>query len=257
MNASSERSWKTAWITGASQGIGRALALELSRQGVTVYASARREAVLEELARESQSHAGQIIPCPLDTTDQTAVEEYFAKWQEENQLPDLIILNAGTHDPFGAEEFTAERVEKLWQTNLTGTVRCLDPSLRYALQRDAGQIAIMASVAGYRGLPTAAAYGASKAALINLAEALKMDLAGTGVDLRVINPGFVRTPLTDKNTFEMPALVEPEQAAEWIIKGLRSKRFEISFPARFVSVLKLLRCLPIAWYLPLVKKLTG
>ncbi|MBR9882951.1 MAG: SDR family NAD(P)-dependent oxidoreductase [Oceanospirillales bacterium] len=249
--------WKTAWVTGASQGIGRALASALCQKGVHVYASARRGEALDELVHELERMPGTLTSCPLDVTDQGAIEGYFKQWEGQNALPDLIILNAGTHDPFTAQEFSAERVEALMRTNLIGTLRSLDPSLKYCLKRGQGQIAIMASVAGYRGLPTAAAYGASKAALINLAEALKLDLAGTHVDLRLINPGFVRTPLTDKNEFTMPALIEPEQAAEWILKGLTSNRFEISFPARFTSVLKLLRCLPYAWYFPLLRKLTA
>ncbi|MBV1788171.1 SDR family NAD(P)-dependent oxidoreductase [Marinobacterium sp. D7] len=248
--------WQTAWVTGASQGIGRALATALCEKGVTVYASARRHEALEELADALKRLPGALIPCPLDVTDQAAIEGYFEQWENDNRLPDLIILNAGTHDPFTAREFSAQRVETLLNINLCGTLRSLDPSLKHCLKRGRGQIAIMASVAGYRGLPTAAAYGASKAALINLAEALRLDLAGSGVDLRLISPGFVRTPLTDKNQFTMPALIEPEQAAQWILKGLTSSRFEISFPARFTTVLKLLRCLPYAWYFPLVQKLT-
>lgn len=249
--------WQTAWITGASQGIGRALASALCQQGVDVYVSARNSAALETLALSLRDQPGRLIPCPLDIRDSTAIEACFKRWNNSNSLPDLIVLNAGTHDPFTAREFSADRVEALLDTNLTGTLRALDPSLRYCLQRGRGQIAIMASVAGYRGLPTAAAYGASKAALINLTEALRLDLHGSSIDLRLINPGFVRTPLTDKNTFSMPALLEPEQAAQAIITGLAGNRFEISFPARFTLLLKLLRCLPYSWYFPLVRKLTS
>ncbi len=140
--------------------------------------------------------------------------------------------------------------------NLNGTVRCLDPILKACLKQNSGQIAITASVAGYGGLPTAAAYGASKAALINMAEALKIDLLETGVDLRVICPGFVRTPLTDKNDFAMPALMEPSEAAKRIILGLQKKGFEISFPRRFSWFLKALKLLPYSLYLPLMKKVT-
>lgn len=244
-------------MTGASKGIGRALSAALCQQGVDVFASARNKAELEDLAKRLVGLPGKLIPCPLDITDMSAIQRYFHRWQAEGLEPDLIVLNAGTHDPFSAQDFCAERVEALWRTNLLGTVRCLDVALKSCLQRNAGQIAIMASVAGYRGLPTAAAYGASKAGLINLAEALKLDLQETNVDIRVINPGFVRTPLTDKNDFTMPALVEPEQAAQWIIQGLKSSRFEIAFPARFVNVLKFLRCLPSRWYFPLVKKITS
>ncbi len=249
--------WKRAWVTGAGRGIGAALASLLCQRGVTVYATARNSDELEQLRNSHLAAAGEIIPITLDIQDAEAVRGQVNEWHEQQIMPDLTVLNAGTHDPFPAEEFSSQRFKQLLDVNLQGTINCIDPILYRYLEVSGGQLAVMASVAGYRGLPTAAAYGASKAALINLTEALRLDLQGTGVKLQLINPGFVRTPLTDKNTFTMPALMEPEQAAERIVSGLLKEGFEIVFPRRFVYVLKLLKLLPYRWYFPLVAKMTG
>lgn len=249
--------WKRAWVTGAGRGIGEALSRALCNAGVDVYASARSESELLRLQSDLCNAPGKIHPCPLDICDVEKVERLVASWDRDNSWPDLVVLNAGTHDPFHASDFTAFRTMRLIDTNVGGTLNCLEPVLRHFIKRDQGHIAIMASVAGYRGLPTAAAYGASKAALINLCEALHLDLKGTHVKLQMICPGFVRTPLTDKNEFQMPALMEPEDAAQRIIKGLIGNQFEITFPKRFVYWLKLLRLLPYNWYFGLVAKATG
>ena len=248
--------WTRAWVTGAGRGIGAAIAAELCHGGVDVYASARSDEALVRLASDFGQSRGSITPTPLDICDDGQIRVLTESWQQTDSWPDLVILNAGTHDPFPASELTAQRSIQLLNTNLNGTLNCLEPVLKHFIVQDRGQIAIMASVAGYRGLPTAAAYGASKAALINLCEALRLDLAGSNVKLQVICPGFVRTPLTDKNTFSMPALMEPEDAAEEIIRGLQRECFEITFPKRFVYWLKLLRILPYSWYFKLVEKAT-
>ncbi|MGY8872862.1 MAG: SDR family NAD(P)-dependent oxidoreductase [Pseudomonadales bacterium] len=246
--------WTSVWITGAGRGIGEALAILYAHKGLTVYASSRTASELEDLKKRCQGYSGTIIPTPLDITDRHQIEVLMHSWDKGAGLPDLVILNAGTHDPFPAQDFSAQRCQRVFDINLQGTINCLDPVLKRMLKSNSGQVAVMASVAGYRGLPTAAAYGASKAALIHLCEALYLDLKGSKVTLQVINPGFVRTPLTDKNEFKMPALQEPEEAAESIFKGLLSKRFEIAFPSRFVYFLKLLRMLPYRWYFALIGK---
>ena len=248
--------WTRAWVTGAGRGIGAAIAAELCHGGVDVYASARSDEALIRLASDLGPSRGSITPTPLDICDDDRIRVLTESWQQTDSWPDLVVLNAGTHDPFPASELTAQRSIQLLNTNLNGTLNCLEPVLKHFIAQNRGQIAIMASVAGYRGLPTAAAYGASKAALINLCEALRLDLAGSNVKLQVICPGFVRTPLTDKNTFSMPALMEPEDAAEEIIRGLQRECFEITFPRRFVYWLKLLRILPYSWYFKLVEKAT-
>lgn len=244
--------WKTAWVTGAGRGIGRALAELLCKKGLTVYVSARTIKELWSLQAHCYNGPGKIVPIPMDIRDQSQIEDMIYSWELGQGIPDLVVLNAGSHDPFSAQEFSAERCSRLLEINLQGTINCLEPVLHRFIKKEKGHLAVMASVAGYRGLPTAAAYGASKAALINLCEALWFDLKGTGVKLQVINPGFVRTPLTDKNDFKMPALLEPEDAAERILHGLLKDNFEITFPKRFVYLLKLLRLLPYSWYLKLI-----
>jgi len=257
MNTYTDLPWKRVWLTGAGSGIGLALAEALCHAGVDVYASGRSLDALNAAKDSLSEQPGAYIPVPLDITDPDQITTLTDQWSQENSWPDLVILNAGTHDPFPAEDFSAERAIALLNTNLNGTLHCLAPVLKHFMQHQHGHIAVMASVAGYRGLPTAAAYGASKAALINLCEALRLDLTGQGVKLQVICPGFVKTPLTDKNTFSMPALLSTQDAAQRIIRGLLTERFEITFPKRFVYWLKLLRILPYSWYFPMVAKATG
>ena len=149
-------------------------------------------------------------------------------------------------------EFTAAGLRDLMAVNVMGTAACLEALMPRMMARRQGRIAVVASVAGYRGLPTSAYYGATKAALINLTESLKFDLDQAGVTIQLIDPGFVKTPLTDRNDFPMPFLISAELAADRIARGLRSRQFEIAFPRVFVAIMKLLRCLPYALYFPLV-----
>ncbi len=233
---------RTAWVTGAGKGIGRALALRLAADGWTVAASARTEQDLISL--EQVAPGGRITGFPLDITDGGRVDVTVAVIENRLGPLDLAVLNAGTHKPTPAAGFSAGEAGNLIATNLLGTINCLSPVMSRFMGRKAGQIAVVASLAGYRGLPNAAAYGASKAGLINLCEALRPELETAGVDLRLINPGFVRTPLTDQNDFPMPFLIEVEDAVDHIMAGLSGGRFEISFPSRFALVMKLLRLLP-------------
>ena len=241
------------WITGASMGIGAALARRLARDGAEVIASARSA---ERLAALAAAGAGRIVAWPLDITDHAAVREAVARIEAEHGPIDVAVLNAGTHRPVSAAEFTAEGLRELMEVNVMGTAACLEALMPRMIARGRGRIAVVASVAGYRGLPTSAYYGATKAALINLAESLRFDLARAGVTIQLIDPGFVKTPLTDRNEFPMPFLISAELAADRIASGLRSRRFEIAFPRRFVWMLKLLRCLPYALYFPLVGRST-
>ena len=244
--------WKRVWLTGASTGIGEALALKFVQQGMTVFACARGEVALKKLKERCQPLAGELVPVKLDITDYAQIQQLVDLWDTEASWPDLVVLNAGTHDPFPAQKFTAQRAKALLDVNLQGTLNCLDPVLKKAIEHNHGHIAVMASVAGYSGLPTAAIYGASKAALIHICEALRLDLKDSQVKLQVINPGFVKTPLTDKNDFPMPCLIEAEEAAERIFAGLQSDKFEITFPRRFSYFLKFLRILPYTAYFKLL-----
>lgn len=233
-----------AWITGASSGLGRALAQRMAAEGWQVAASARRADALDTLAEEAAGLPGVIHTYPLDVTDRAAVATTIETIQRELGPIDQAVLNAGSHRPVRADGLSADDFRELVELNLMGTVHCLEALLPEMIARRGGRIAVVASMAGYRGLPTSAAYGMTKAGLVNMAEALKPELDRHGVRLQLVNPGFVRTPLTDKNRFPMPFLMEPEAAVEAFYRGLASDRFEIVFPRRFAMLMKTLRCLP-------------
>jgi short-subunit dehydrogenase len=181
-------------------------------------------------------------------TDSDTVAQAVTAIEAEHGPLEAVVLNAGDYEPMAAAEFDADLFRRLMEVNYFGVVYALDALLPVMTARARGQILINASLSAYRGLPRAAPYGASKAALLNLAEALHSELQGSGVRVRVINPGFVKTALTDKNRFTMPFLVSPEAAARAIAAGLERSRFEITFPLRFALLMKLLRCLPYGLY---------
>jgi len=245
------------WLTGASSGIGRATALELARRGHQVVVSARSADKLDALADEAAALSGSVRAMPLDVTDAAAARRAFERIEVKVGQLDTAVLAAGSHQPVDARDFKAADLQKLVEINLIGVAHCLEPVMQAMIARRSGRIAIVSSIAGYRGLPTSAYYGATKAALINLAESLRFDLVGHGVTLQLIDPGFVRTPLTDRNEFKMPFLMEPEDAARRLADGLESDRFEVTFPKRFTWMLKAMRCLPYALYFPLVARATG
>jgi NAD(P)-dependent dehydrogenase (short-subunit alcohol dehydrogenase family) len=247
----------SAWVTGASSGIGRALALDLAREGFTVYATARGEDGLAELARSSQALTGTIIAAPGDVTDTQAMAEIAARIDAEGGGLALAVFNAGVYIPVHGETLKVADFDSSFAVNLSGVVNGLVPAGDKMKARGRGQIAIVSSVTGYGGMPTSAAYGATKAALINMAESLKFDLDKIGVRIQVINPGFVDTPATQDNAFAMPALLQPEAAARRIAKGLKSGSFEITFPRRFTYVLKALQFLPYRTYFGLMNAATG
>ena len=238
------------WLTGASSGIGAALAEVLIRRGARVAVSARRAEPLDAFV---QRHGAQALAMPLDVTDADAWvqarDRVLAAWGGI----DLVVFLAASWRPTRAWELDAAEARSTMETNVVGVTNglaCLLPGLL----RDGGGVALVSSVAGYRGLPQALTYGPTKAALINLAEVLYLDLVPRGVNVHLVNPGFVRTPLTERNTFPMPGLMEPEAAAERILRGIERGRFEIAFPRRLIWLLKLLRILPYWLYLPLVRR---
>ncbi|MDA0786929.1 MAG: SDR family NAD(P)-dependent oxidoreductase [Proteobacteria bacterium] len=244
------------WITGASTGIGRALALRLAAEGCTVAASARSVAELDSLAQEASPLPGRIVAVPLDVTDPADIEQAYARITGELGVPDLCVLNAGTYIPVNAKRLKAADFETQFNLNVMGTVRVLEAVIPGMVSRKSGRIAVVGSVSGYRGLRTASAYGATKAALINMCEALRMELGDHGIAVQIVNPGFIKTPLTDKNTFPMPFLMPVDKAVEQFYRGLLTSRFEITFPKRFTWMLKTLRLLPYAIYLPLMNRTT-
>ncbi len=246
-----------AWITGASQGIGEAVCLRLAKDGWTVIASARSQDKLADLAARAQALPGRIVAWPLDVTDAEAIAGAVPAIIAEHGPIALAILNAGTYLVDNAETLCDDTLRPTLDLNLVSVARCVSALLAPMREAGKGHVQVVASVSGYRGLPNAVSYGASKAALINMAESLKLDFDRFGLTLQLVNPGFVKTPLTDKNEFPMPFLISAETAAERMVGAIRSRRFEVTFPRRFTFILKILRCLPYALYFPLVRKVTG
>lgn len=235
---------KAIWITGAGKGIGRALALELAREGNRVAVSARTGDDLDTLVSEAEASPGRIIAFPLDITEASLVPDIIKAIEAEIGPLDLAILNAGTHQAMWLDDLETDAVRRLMDVNFMGTVNCLVPLVRRFKERRTGHIAVVASVAGYRGLPSAGAYSASKAGLIAFCEALKPELDAVGVKLTLINPGFVDTPLTRKNDFDMPFLISQDAAVGHILAGLRKSAFDVAFPLPMALVMRCLRLLP-------------
>jgi NAD(P)-dependent dehydrogenase (short-subunit alcohol dehydrogenase family) len=244
-----------AWVTGASSGIGRATVIELARRGWTVVATARRPAELETLAAEAPA-PGRVIALPGDVADAEAMRAVIAAAEAHGPVV-LAFLNAGIYIPTRAVPFEPEVFEKTFAVNVMGTVNSLAAIIPGMSARRRGQIALNASVAGYGGLPKSAAYGATKAALINMAESLKFDLDLVDVRIQVVNPGFVETPATAVNDHPMPFIIPDQEAARRICDGFEKGGFEITFPRRFAAILKLINALPYALYFPAVAKGTG
>lgn len=240
--------WKIAWITGASTGIGREIALQLAAAGVKVAVSARSVDKLQNLG-------ANIYPFPLDVTNASAAQETLKLIEQTLGQVDLTVFAAGTYSEVAATEIDPKLFASIMSTNYLGTINCLSAVMPKMLARKQGHISWIASVTGYRGLPKAAAYGPSKAALISLAESLKPELDQHGITISVINPGFVETPMTAKNDFPMPFLMRPQDAATRTLEGLANKKFEITYPLRLVIILKFARLLPYNLYFWLIKKL--
>jgi len=230
-----------AWVTGASSGIGRGLALALAEQGWRVAVSARSAEALSEMAEQNP---GRIFAFPLDVTDLASVGKVAAQIAEALGEVDLAVLNAGTYEPISASDFDPIAFSRTLEVNVMGTSNCLGVLLPAMMARRAGHIAVVASVAGYVGLPYASAYGASKAALINMCQSLRPELERAGIKLNLICPGFVDTPLTKQNDFPMPFLISTDQAVSAIMKGLEGAYFEIAFPWRMVLSMRALSILP-------------
>jgi NAD(P)-dependent dehydrogenase (short-subunit alcohol dehydrogenase family) len=232
---------KKAWIIGAGKGIGRAVVEQLATDGWQIAVSARSEA---DLATLRDRYPNQISAFPLDVTDPEAVRQVSSLVHQQLGHLDLAFLNAGTYQRDSAVGFDAGLFSNMVDTNLLGVARCLETVMPQMLERRSGRILITSSVSGYTGLPGAIAYGATKAALINMCEALYPELKAHNVHLSVVNPGFVDTPLTKKNDFLMPFLISAVQAAEHVVRGIRSTGFEIAFPWKMVLAMKTLAILP-------------
>ncbi|HEV2979721.1 MAG TPA: SDR family NAD(P)-dependent oxidoreductase [Casimicrobiaceae bacterium] len=241
------------WVIGASTGIGAATARRLLSAGARVAISARQ---VDRLSEVANGHANARVE-PLDFTDSAQIA---AAWQRIRAAwggADLVLIVAGTHAEIRAWELTEQNAMALLETNLHGVIKSTAVVLPALLAQGKGALGIVSSIAGYRGLPKALIYGASKAALINFTETLYLDLRPKGLGVYLINPGFVKTPLTDRNEFRMPHLITAEEAATAIVAGLRAGEFEIDFPKAFTRQLKCLRILPYRWYFALIRRATG
>lgn len=246
-----------AWVTGASSGIGLALTRALVAEGWTVYATARSVDALTALAAEDP----RIIAAPGNVTDAEAMRDIVETIRRDGRLA-LAVLNAGVYHPMRAQAYDVAKAAQVIEVNLAGVSNCVGPAMEAMLAQERrnggrGCLALVASVAGYRGLPRAAPYSATKAGVIAMAEALAFDLTPRDVRISVINPGFVETEATAVNNFKMPFLIQPEQAAAEIVKGLKRGGFEIAFPRAFVRILKVLGWLGPRSYNWVVRKMVG
>lgn len=224
------------WIVGASEGLGRALAQALGDRGAGLVISARSADRLQELANTlHDAH-----PVPMDVTDKVSVTKAAS---EAGQIDGLIYC-VGLYQPMTAQEWNAEQVETMCAANFTGAVHVLGQVLPGFVSRDAGHIVLIGSLAGFRGLPGAIGYGASKAGLMHLADTLYADLRHGGVKVQLMNPGFIKTRLTEKNDFAMPQLMSAEKAANIVVRAMESGRFQTSFPAPFAWLFRLRHLVP-------------
>ena len=241
---------KKIWITGASSGIGKALAEKFSLEGWKVAISARRKEILDEMAEKEN-----IFSYALDVTNQNQIKDVFSKIINDFGDLDLCVFSSGTYDPKLEQEINIKQNKFVMETNFFGVLYCIKTVEKYFKEKIAGHISIVSSIAGYRGLPNSSGYGPSKAALTNLTESLYFDFKKHNVRISLVSPGFIKTPLTDKNEFQMPFIKSPEFAAEKMFNGLtKTNAFEIHFPKALTVILKFLRILPYKIYLYLVDK---
>jgi len=241
---------KKIWITGASSGIGRSLAIKFANEGWKVAASARRENLLKELSDKYPN----IESFPLDVTNIDKCNSVFKEIIEKFKNIEICVFGTGVHDPESEKKFNLDKVRKIMEVNFFGTMNSINSVYSYYNKKKSGQISVISSVAGYRGLPAAGAYCASKSALTSFTESLNFEMKRKNVRVTLISPGFIKTPMTDQNDFPMPLIKSPEFAAEQIYLGLiKKKGFEIHFPKIFTFFLKFLRMLPNSIYFKLVE----
>ena len=251
---------KNCWIVGASYGIGEALARKFYDSGYDVILSARSLEKLDQLKQnllndfDSKNNRNEILTSVLDVSDLSSIQKSFAELLEKFEKIDLVIFCSGLYKPMSVSDFDLDFAKKIVDVNFIGFLNLLHVVKAQMYKQKSGHIAAISSVAGYCGLPQSFAYGASKAGLINLCEGIYPELQRAGIDLSVINPGFVKTRLTDQNSFKMPFLISSKEAAEIIFYGLEKKYFEIHFPKKFTFILKFLRILPYQIFFFLTKK---
>ncbi len=249
------RAWQgqVVWLIGASSGIGRATASALHAQGAQVIVSARNP---DALSSFEVAHPGS-VGIAFDATDRVAFVSAASQVVSQFGRVDLALYCAGYYRAMRATAFKLDEALRHQQVNYVGALHMLDAVLPYLLKQRSGHLSVISSVAGYRGLPNSLAYGPTKAALINLAQTLYLDLHPQGIGVSVVNPGFVDTALTAQNTFSMPGLLTPEQAAQEMLRGWAQGRFEIHFPKRFTWWMKALSHVSDGLYFRAIRKSTG
>jgi short-subunit dehydrogenase len=259
---------KSVWVVGASSGIGESLAIEYYKLGYRVFISARSGQALHDLslsygeafsddehvqhtdtkafkgAKALKRQQGIMVPLPMDVTDECSIEMAVSKINNITKKLHKVIINAGTCEYVDGTIVDINMMRRVFETNLFGAVLVSNLAQSLLSHNEQPQIAFVSSSVTYQALPRAHAYGGSKAALRYFVECLKADIQNQGIDVRLISPGFVKTPLTDKNDFEMPFMISSKNAAIRIIKGLNSSKFDIHFPKRFTLILKLFSILP-------------
>jgi len=245
---SGAQSGRVVFLTGASSGLGEALAPLLARDGDRICVTARRADALEALAARITEAGGVALPLALDVTDQSAVNTAVERCVRELGPIDTLICNAGIGDPTPAARFKASALESIYRTNVFGVAYCLEAVLPSMVERRRGHIVGVSSLAGYRGLPGNGAYASSKAAVTNLLESVRVEVQQYNIDVTTICPGFVKTPMTARNQFPMPFLMELEDAAEAMYEGIRARDTHVSFPWQLASIVKAARALPDALY---------
>lgn len=232
----------SVWLTGASSGIGLELAKHLAKANYLVFVSARNASALHNLVEQHPN----IIALPFDVSDQTQITSVREQIKQKTNTLDHIILNAGVCEYFDIDNPDWDMMRRVMDINYFGVINCLELAL--PLMPAGSQVVVVSSMVSFAAFPRAQAYGASKAALNYLMSAMKVDLAARAIDVTVVNPGFVDTPLTQKNDFPMPFLINTEQIAKVIVQSLTSRVSEINFPKKLSVLLKLANFSPSIWY---------
>ncbi len=256
MSKVTKQGMKSIWVVGASTGIGASLVTALDESDCQIFVSSRDVSKINELFANCSA---RIIPVELDVVNEVSVSNALKNIRDHTAHLDMVIVNAGTCEYIDSVNIDLALVKRVMDTNFYGALNIVNASLpliRQAktLREQTPQLVLVSSSVTYQALPRAGAYGASKAAIRYMMECLKLDLQHEGIDIRVVSPGFVKTPLTDKNDFPMPFRITADDAAKRIVKGLKGKQFDIHFPKRFTFILKAMACLPNSLRFKLVGK---
>lgn len=239
---------KVVMVTGASSGIGRGIAVELARRGARLGLFARRAQTLQEIVREIESLGGQGVASAVDVQDANAIRAAADRFREKYGVIDVLIANAGIGSTNDAAELRPSEVAGVINVNVIGAANSVSAVVPEMVARGRGQLVVISSLAAYRGLPKSAAYCASKAAVSAFFESLRLDLQPRGIDVTIIHPGFIKTPLTAGRHAQMPFLMELDVAVEKIVRAIEKKKKSYAFPWQLASVVRAGMIMPISMY---------